>query len=349
MAEIERQIAAWLQAGDAVVVATVVRTWGSSPRNTGAKMAIRGDGTFQGSVSGGCVEGAVIETALQVHKDGTPRLLHFGVADETAWEVGLACGGEIDVFIQLVDSPAWFGAYQDDTFAAVLIVIDGPADLVGEQIGVLREGGELSEDRIPFGSEEAESVAQSIREGRSKVVQIDLLEGEEIAVFVDVIYQAPTLLMVGGAHISIALAKIAKHLGYRTALIDPRRAFASEERFPDLDICMNDWPGEALKEFPITQDTAVAVLTHDPKIDDPALLVALKSPAFYIGALGSQATQEARRERLRKEGLSDEQLSRLRGPIGLDIGARNPEEIALSIMTEIVAARRGLRGVSIEL
>jgi xanthine dehydrogenase accessory factor len=172
-------------------------------------------------------------------------------------------------------------------------------------------------------------------------------DADPVELFVDVIIPSPTLIIIGGAHISVALAQVAKQIGYRTALIDPRQAFAKEERFANLDVRITAWPQDAFKELSITPSTAVAVLTHDPKIDDPALLIALRSEAFYIGALGSRKTQAARRTRLIEAGLSEREVDRLRGPIGLDIGGSTPEEIALAIMAEIIAVRRGRGGETI--
>jgi len=330
--EILPDLERWFDAGEAVALATVVDTWGSSPRGVGAKMGILADGRMVGSVSGGCVEGAVIEAGQEVLRTGSPVLLHFGVADETAWEIGLACGGEIDVFVQPLEASDFESmriAINAGQLKAALTVISGDEQVVGKRW--LWDGSPGSAPK-PYLPE-----IRSTYDGRAsrRVVLPDS------ALFVEVYEPDPRLIVVGGVHISIALARIAGVLGYRTVVIDPRRAFGSEERFGGIVDLVQAWPDEALEAQGIDRSTAVAVLTHDPKLDDPALMVALRSEAFYVGALGSRKTQARRRERLLEAGLTEAQLDRLHGPIGLDIGARTPEEIALAVMGEIVANRAG--------
>jgi len=348
--ELKKEIEAWISGGHEIALATVVRTWGSSPRAAGAKMAIRGDGAFVGSVSGGCVEGAVIETGMDVLKTTVSQLLHFGVTDESAWDVGLACGGEIDVFVQRIENTLYaktMEALSSEVSVAIVTIIKGPESLVGEQI-VLMHGGVLkSSDAKYFEPSILGEVERLLNEGVSSVIKGMTLGADPVELFVDVITPPPALVIIGGAHISVALAQVAKQMGYRTVLIDPRQAFAKEERFTDLDARITAWPQDAVKELSITSSTAVAVLTHDPKIDDPALLIALRSEAFYVGVLGSRKTQDARRMRLIEAGLGEKEVGRLRGPIGLDIGASTPEEIALAIMAEIIAVRRGRGGETI--
>lgn len=350
MFELKNEIESWISGGHEIALATVVRTWGSSPRTVGARMAVREDGVFVGSVSGGCVEGAVIEAGLDVLKTVQPRLLHFGVSDETAWEVGLACGGEIDVFVQRLEAALFVRIidtlYSESTIA-IVTVIKGPDSRVGEQILLLDDGSFKSSDAKRFEPSTLDEIKRLFNEGISSVMQGTTSDADPVELFVDVITPSPTLIIIGGAHISVALAQVAKQIGYRTALIDPRQAFAKEERFANLDVRITAWPQDAFKELSITPSTAVAVLTHDPKIDDPALLIALRSEAFYIGALGSRKTQAARRTRLIEAGLSEREVDRLRGPIGLDIGGSTPEEIALAIMAEIIAVRRGRGGETI--
>jgi xanthine dehydrogenase accessory factor len=321
-----------------IALATVVQTWGSSPRRAGAKMAITPDGKITGSVSGGCVEGAVYETGVDVLKSNQPQLLHFGVADETAWEVGLACGGSIDIFVQPLDEE-FFRALREvlveEKTAVVVTVIRGPVELLGREMLVEEDGsvtGSLSDE---LNKPAIDMAREILTQGESRRAMLN----EEIEVFAEVILPPPTLIAVGGVHITIALMALAKTLGYRTVVIDPRSAFGNEERFPNVDKLIQRWPDEAFVEIPLTRSTAVAMLTHDPKLDDPALKIALPSPAFYVGALGSKTTQAKRRQRLLEEGMTDEQLNRLHGPIGLKIGAGTPEEIAMSIMAEVVAAR----------
>ncbi len=305
MRDILSTLEQWIAQNESIALATVIQTWGSSPRKTGAKMGITASGKICGSVSGGCVEGAVADVAQKVLQTRVPQLLHFGVADETAWEVGLACGGSLDVFVQPLDVKVFDEIRQrlnDEKSFAVVTTIKG------EDIGKV----EIREDK------------------RLKIED----EG-----FVEVVSPPPQLVMVGGVHIAIALASIAKTLNYRTIVIDPRRAFGNQERFPYVDVVMQVWCDEAFEKIKINDSTAIAFLTHDPKIDDQGLKIALASEAFYVGALGSKKTHEERKKRLVSGGVTEKQLSRLHAPIGINIGAQSPEEIALSIMAEIVAAR----------
>jgi xanthine dehydrogenase accessory factor len=259
------------------------------------------------------------------------------VADETAWEVGLACGGSIDVFVQPLERGLFAHlralTLAERVFAAATLV-KGPPERLGQALVVDEAGavfGTLAEAEAP--ARAALAAGQSVRQP---------VEGGEV--FIEVSWPAPTLVVVGGVHTSIALTALAKTLGYRTLVVDPRRAFGSDERFPHVDRLIQKWPDEALAEIGLGRATAVALLTHDPKLDDPGLLAALPSPAFYVGALGSPGTQAKRRARLLAAGLTEAQLDRLRGPIGLDLGGRTPEEVALAILAEIVAARNGKLG-----
>ena len=326
----------WLAGGEQVALATVIATWGSAPRGVGAKMAISGSGKMSGSVSGGCVEGAVAQVAADVLQSGRPQLLRFGVVDETAWEVGLACGGEIEVFVQPL-----YGEMLDairaaaDTPSVALTVVRGLDESLGRQRLLLKDGKLLGALGAVLDEAALEHAREALAEGRSQRVQV--AEGTEL--FIEISLSPPTLVVVGGVHIAIALVAMAKALGYRTVVVDPRRSFGTAERFPDVDQLMHSWPDRALTELELDISMAVAVLTHDPKLDDPALGVALRSPAFYVGALGSRSTNEKRRERLLASGLAAEQLQRLRAPIGLDLGGRSPAEIALSVLAEIVAAQ----------
>jgi xanthine dehydrogenase accessory factor len=342
MQDIIFDIEHWYAQTKPVALATVVETFGSSPRPVGAKMALTSDGEMTGSVSGGCVEGAVVEAGIEVLRTGKPQLLHFGVSDDTAWNVGLACGGQIDVFVRRMDWELFKQLKEAMDHAhpvAYITVVRGPGSMPGREIVVL-ESGEV------FGtiSEELDAVVKTVvgtvfPRGASQRMILPV-EGP-IEIFVDVFLHAPTLIVVGGVHIAIALVALAKTLGYRTIVIDPRRHFGSQARFPLVDRLIHAWPDEALAEVGITSTTAVVLLTHDPKIDDPGLIAALPSPAFYIGALGSRKTQAARRKRLLVVGFTESQVDRLHGPIGLDIHAHTPEEIGLAIMAEIVLARNG--------
>ena len=321
-----------------IALATVIQTWGSSPRRAGAKMAITPDGGITGSVSGGCVEGAVFEAGVDVLKSNRPQLLHFGVADETAWEVGLACGGSIDIFVKPLESEVFKplrSTLVDEQSAVLVTVVRGRDEILGHEILIRDDGNVTGRISDEFDERIVDTAKATLSQGASRRVLLN----EEVEVFMEVISPPPALIAVGGVHITIALMALAKTLGYRTIVIDPRSAFGNETRFPHVDQLIQSWPQEAFQQIPITRSTAIAMLTHDPKLDDPALKISLPSSAFYVGALGSKTTQAKRRQRLLEDGLTEEQLDRLHGPIGLEIGAGTPEEIAISIMAEIVAAR----------
>ena len=338
MRDILEDVTRWNEEGKKIALATVVQTWGSSPRQEGAKMAISEGGEIAGSVSGGCVESAVAETGLQVLKSDSPQLVHFGVADETAWSVGLACGGSLDVFVERLD-PEQFDFLREllinEEPAASVTVVSGPEATLGRKLTI-----NLSDPSTRYGSLNSGSDEQTV-EMAHQATEPSLvdLDAEGVQAFVDLMPAPPTLIVVGGNQIAITLSSLAKTMDMRTVIVDPRRAFATEERFPEVDQLIQTWPAKALETVPLTETTAVVMLTHDPKIDEPALELALTSPAFYVGALGSKRTQAKRRERLSERGLTEAELDRLHGPVGLELGADTPDEIALSIMAEIVASR----------
>jgi xanthine dehydrogenase accessory factor len=357
--EIIQDILAWSDAGEPVAVATVIDTWGSAPRTAGAKMAMTPAHRIAGSVSGGCVEGAVFEAGMETLDAGQPQLLRYGVADETAFEsVGLACGGTIEIFVEPL-SPAlrgfWQRAFAADQAAVTATVIQGPADFVGYKLMLDADGAATTsagDERFNEITPAMLTAAQfALREGVSKRLLLPSPDygggaggggkgGGETApleVFLDVTLPRPTLIIVGAVHIAIALTTMAKTLGYRVVIVDPRAAFANEARFPHADQLIVEQPQRAFEKLSITRATAVVTLTHDAKFDDPALLAALQSDAFYVGALGGRKTRESRRVRLLGNGLTEAQLSRLHGPIGLPIGTKTPEEIALATMAQIVA------------
>jgi xanthine dehydrogenase accessory factor len=345
MRDVIPDIERWRKAGEDVAVATVIQTWGSAPRGVGARMAVGRKGGIAGSVSGGCVEGAVAEAAAGVLETGVPRLLHFGVADADAWEVGLSCGGTIEVFVDKLDvahHERARAALESERPAVEVTVVRGGPDVLGRKVLLLADGtvhGSIG------GALDAEALAAgraALADGQSRRVPVASAEGAEL--FVDVLRPSPSLVVVGGVHIAVALTALAKSLGYRTTVIDPRTRFGNAERFPHVDRLIAAWPDEGLGQAGLNAGTAVAVLTHDPKLDDPALRAALPSPAFYVGALGSKATQARRRQRLHEAGLTEAQLARLHAPIGLDLGGRAPDEIALSVMAQIVAVRNGRPG-----
>lgn len=339
MRELLPELENWLASGKKVALATVVSTWGSAPRPPGSFMAVSEDGEIAGSVSGGCVEGAIVEASKRAINLENAELLHFGVADETAWDVGLACGGEIDIFVQPLETDtvsALLPHIKADRSVTLATVISGQIELLGAQLV-------RSEDEIIYRSNTLEISIDSIS-ARMKAspspTRFAVESNAGIEYFINPINPSPTLIMIGGVHIAIALAEIAHSIRFRTVLVDPRRAFGTTERFAHADKLIQAYPGKAFETIEINASTAIASLSHDPKIDDPALIAALNSPAFYIGALGSAKTQKRRLKRLAEGGVSEEALQRIEGPIGLDIGALTPEEIALAIMAQVVAAYR---------
>lgn len=336
MLDLYKSVNQWIADRQRVALATVAATWGSAPRQAGSKMAISENMAMVGSVSGGCVEGAVVEEALASLKTGKPKLLRYGVSDDQAWEVGLACGGAISVFVEPLPLEWWKvleTAATNNTALATATLLDGP--LAGGRVAV-DGAGEVVFATPELPGELADTLAAAARRPASGV---ETAAGH--SVMVDLQERRPHLILIGGVHVAIALQKIARALGMRVSLVDPRQAFANAERFPDVDNILNDYPQRALPALGLDRDTYLAVLTHDPKIDDPALLAALESDAPYIGVLSSRRTHQKRVERLKAAGVSDEALARLRTPIGLGIGAQTPEEIALAILAEIVAVRRG--------
>ena len=293
------------------------------------------------------VEGAGIEAALETLDTRQPQLLRYGVQDETAWDVGLACGGTIHVFVEPLEIESYYRLQdlldRDELFALVTIV-DGPPDLLARKIISLPGGsfsGSLLEEMDKTVLAKASAV---LKAGESQRLRLEPRQTNlpAIDIFIEINKPAPQLVVIGGVHIAIALTAMAKAIGYRTIVIDPRRAFGSKNRFADVDQLIQTWPTEAFDQITLTSSTAIASLTHDPKIDDLALKIALDSPVFYVGALGSRKTHRKRRERLRSAGILEDRLNRIHGPIGLNIGAQSPEEIAVSIMAEIVAASHGV-------
>lgn len=320
-----------LRASEPVGRAVVTSVWGSAPQAEGATMLVTASGKMAGSVSGGCVETAVVEEVRAAMARGTGRIVRYGISDERAWEVGLACGGSLEVLVE------------PTVPEAVLAAAEGPGGVV---VATVLDGAELGrrvsfEDSGPVDATDLGSAArEALKSGRSRKVRLPV-GGIETDVFLEVFPRPPRLVIFGGVHVAAALVPLARALGYWTVVADGRAGFLTRERFPDADQLILGWPEEAFAQAGIDSATAVAVLTHDPKFDDPALMIALRSPAMYVGAIGSKKTQAARHERLSAAGLTDEQMGRLFGPIGLDLGGRSPAETALAIMAEIVAVRHG--------
>ena len=311
----------WHRTGRGAALATVIETWGSAPRQPGSQLAIAGDGEMAGSVSGGCVEGAVVMEALDALADGAPRLLAYGVSDEDAFAVGLACGGTIRVLVEPL------GEGGEAMPAAMLeAIVEARTDRRALAYGMQPEGWA----RRLIGPDDA-GVAGRFRADRSGSEE----SGEFIAVF-----NPPLRLMVVGAvHIAQALVPMARLAGYVPVIIDPREAFASEARFPG-EVLIHDWPDEALAAQGLDARAAVVTLTHDPKLDDPAIMATLASDAFYLGCLGSTRTHAKRLDRLRAAGLDEAALARIHAPVGLAIGARSPAEIAVSVLAQITQVLR---------
>ncbi len=336
MLDILEKVSEWVAEGSPVALATVMRTWGSSPRREGAKMAVSTNSRLVGSVSGGCVEGAVVEAAQEVLAGGTARCLHFGVSDDSAWSVGLSCGGALDVWLELLYPDRWRAmeeAYQNDrntTFVSTVNADRAGASLVLEMERIVWSLAEHPEDVMDL----LDATRELVKTAPSGIVSLGDTE-----IFIDHERARPKLIIVGGAHVARALSQMAILLGYRVILVDPRRVFASKERFPELTEIHHDYPDRVFPQIGLDSRTSVVVLTHDPKIDDPALIAALPSPAPYVGVLSSKKTHRTRLKRLREAGVEEELLRNIRVPIGLDLGGRLPEEIALAILAEITAVR----------
>ncbi len=333
MREIAAEVERWRKRGERVALATVVGTRRSAPRPIGAKLGVSAGGELAGSVSGGCVEADVAVQARDVLEGGSPRLVTYGIADELAFEVGLPCGGEIDVFMAEPASEVLdrlLALAPADRRAVHLVVVSG--EPLGSE-AVVEEDGRVTGDSTLAG------LADEALRGASRQ-----LEGGDATVFADVYAPPPRLLVFGAVDTAEALCRAARALGWRTAVADARPKLATRERIPSADEIVVGWPDEALARFPPDRDTAVVVLTHEDRFDVPALAGALPTDAFYVGALGSRRTQERRRERLLDEGLDDTAIERISGPVGLDLGASTPAETAVSILAEILAVRSGRAG-----
>jgi xanthine dehydrogenase accessory factor len=325
----------WTERGDRIAVATVVAVKKSAPRAPGAKMAVSSSGEISGGVSGGCVEGAVVEIAEQVMAGADPQLVHFGIPDSDAWDVGLPCGGEIDVWVQEYTPSRFDGIARAGGRAAQVTMLEGPQ--AGAKLLIEADGGRSGSLGAPEIDDEA------IRQA-GELLWTDTSERRG-SLFIDVTAPAPRLILFGAVDIAAHLCTLARDLEWRAYVVDPRGRFATPERFPDAEDVIAAWPEEAFARLGgIDPATSIVVLTHDPKLDDAALTVALRSPARFVGAMGSRRAQAARRERLLAAGLGEDELERLSAPVGLDLGAIAREETALSILAEVVAARHGREG-----
>jgi len=352
----------WCEAGEAVGLATVVNTLRSAPRQSGASMLVGPDGTAAGSVSGGCVEGAVYELAQQVMATGTPVLQRYGVSDDDAFAVGLTCGGIVDVYVERVDKasfaelPAVAQSVAAGEPVAVVTCVDGGAERLGRRITVWpgRCSGSLGSARLDDAV--VDDVRGMLAAGSTRTMHYGSdgeRRGQELTLFVSSFAPRPRMLVFGAIDFAAAVAQIGAFLGFHVTVCDARPVFATPKRFPAADEVIVQWPHRYLQAEVdagrVDTRTVVCVLTHDPKFDVPLLEVALREDVGYVGSMGSRRTHTDRLQRLREAGLNEGELARLASPIGLDLGARTPEEVAVSIAAEFVAARWGGSGRSLAL
>jgi xanthine dehydrogenase accessory factor len=343
-------IAKWWAEDEPFALATVVRTFRSAPRDPGAALAVSAVGEVTGSVSGGCVEGAVYELGRSVCEAGEPALAIYGVSDDDAFAVGLTCGGILDVFVERVDRASFpelgdiAAAVERGEPVAVATVISGPG-LIGARRVIWPDPGRASGtlgagDRLDAAVDDdvRGMLAQGVT-GTRRYGEHGERRGDDLAVFVNSFAPPPRMIVFGAIDFAAAVARVGKFLGFRVTVCDARGVFATRARFPDADEVVVDWPHRFLSQTTVDARTVICVLTHDPKFDVPVLQVALRTPAGYIGAMGSRRTHEDRLERLREAGLTESELARLRSPIGLDLGARTPEETAVSIAAELIQLR----------
>ncbi|MGW7206118.1 XdhC family protein [Streptomyces sp. NPDC054837] len=360
MLDIAEELHRWVEQGRDFAVATVVAVGGSAPRRPGAALAVDADGTAIGSVSGGCVEGAVYELCQQALEDGETVLERFGYSDDDAFAVGLTCGGVIDILVTPVRAgdpvrpvvTAALAAAASDEAAAMARIVSGPSDLMGRVLLVRPDGsydggygGHPELDRTV--AAEAGAFLDAGLTGTLEIGEQGSRCGAPLTVLVESSVPAPRMIVFGAIDFASALVRVGKFLGYHVTVCDARPVFATAARFPDADEIVVEWPHKYLKRTEVDARTVLCVLTHDAKFDIPLLQLALRLPVAYVGAMGSRRTHLDRNERLREVGVTDMELARLRSPIGLDLGARTPEETALSIGAEIVANRRGGSGVSL--
>ncbi|CAL2073262.1 XdhC family protein [Streptomyces murinus] len=361
MRDIAQGLSSWSASGKRFAVATVVRTWKSAPRQAGSSLAVAEDGEVIGSVSGGCVEGAVYELASEVLESGEPALVTYGVSDDDALAVGLTCGGIIEILVRPAGAdrfpglPGVLEAMDAGRPVAVVSPLpdegggaepDPTAAPAGQMIVTPSDAqGTLGDPRLDAAV--VERAQGLLAQGSTGVVRVGRA-GEErrddVAVFVESFAPPPRMLVFGAIDFASAVARIGKFLGYHVTVCDARPVFATRRRFPDADELVVDWPHRYLESTEVDENTVICVLTHDPKFDVPLLQRALRTPARYIGAMGSRRTHEDRLRRLREEGMTEAELSRLSAPIGLDLGARTPEETAVAIMAEVIALRWGGTG-----
>lgn len=343
--EVYPELSRWTADGQKAGVATLIRVKRSAPRPPGARFAASTSGDVAGSVSSGCVEGDLYEHIRQVVAAGAPRVVTYGITDEMALEVGLACGGEIEVLIApyTAGDPVWPELERaiDERRAAVLVT-GVSEDVRARQLLLFPDGarrGTLGDDDLD--ERAASAVAPLFDVAGSPVIELD---ERATTVFAEAFLPPPRLAIIGATPVAAALCHLASFLGIAVTVIDPREVFAKHERFPEADRVIRAWPEEALAEFGLDRYASVVVLAHDLKLDAPALSAALKAGCRYVGQIGGRRTQRLRREALQEMGFGDDDLNRIHGPVGFDIGALSPEEIALSIIAELLAVLRGKGG-----
>jgi xanthine dehydrogenase accessory factor len=340
MHELISTIQTWLESGKSIAMATVIRVEGSSPRPVGSKLIVSDQGEMEGSVSGGCVESSVVEEALDCLKDGNPRLLHYGIENSNAWSVGLACGGKIDVFIEPLFHPANSNGFSLELFQKFKELIQADQDFaIALIISKINQGqrGLLLADKWIIGNSSmiwSNLLPKDILEGMigPRIIDLKPESGLETSIFIEPIFPRKRLIIVGAVHIAVSLVMFANNLGYKTIIIDPRTAFLTPERFPLADELIPKWPQDVLPTLNLTSRDCIVILSHDEKIDVPAIFETLKTPIGYIGMLGSKKTRDERFNSLKKLGSSEKDFKRIHAPIGLDINAVDPMEIAVSII-----------------
>jgi len=351
MRDVLEPLLEWYDRGEPVGLATVVRTFRSAPRDPGAAMAVGGEQVV-GSVSGGCVEGAVYDVALEVVADGRPRLETYGVSDDDAFAVGLTCGGILHVFVEPVTSATYpelrdvAASIRAGDPVAVATAVAGPG-IIGAHLAIWPDrvagtlGGERLDDAV---IDDARGMLAQGATGERRYGPDGERRLDDRSVFVQSFAPAPRMYVFGAIDFARAVAQIGKFLGYRVTVCDARPVFATPRRFPEADEVVVEWPHRFLESCEVDDRTVICVLTHDPKFDVPLLQVALRGPAAYIGAMGSRRTHDVRLAQLREAGVTDAALDRIAAPIGLDIGARTPEETAVSIAAELISLRWGGTG-----
>jgi xanthine dehydrogenase accessory factor len=351
--DIADNLLAWWESGQTVGVGTVVATFDSAPRQPGAAMLVAPDGTVVGSVSGGCVEGAVYELATSVAEGAPPTLQRYGVSDDDAFAVGLTCGGVIDVFVEAISRASFaelggvIADLREHRPVAVATLVDGDEARRGRRLVVWpdRVSGSLGAEGLDVAvTDDARGMLATGRTGIRRYGPDGERRVDEVGVFVASYAPPPRMIVFGAIDFAAAVARIGKFLGYHVTVCDARPVFATKKRFPDADEVVVEWPHKYLTRTATDERTVVCVLTHDPKFDGPLLEVALRKPAAYIGAMGSRRTHEKRLAQLRQAGLADAEIDRLSSPVGLDLGARTPEETAVSVAAEIIANQWGGSG-----